>query len=198
MRLTPLALAPLLLLAACGRPPVPVSVSLQERLANPLYAEYYYDDLVERLVDLDIQNDPSLDDAAVKNASDAARRDGLQAAKAATKKQAEGMEGVFIPAKDYASGEVLLVDNMLFFHPQFIATASPDTRVYLSEAIDPRDAEFPDATALEVSPLQSPYGDQSYTLPVVTPDGEQPPYRSVVLWDEALKRIVGFAQLHAS
>lgn len=198
MRATPFIVgSTLLLLAACGAPK-PVSISLQQRLANPLYAEYYFDDLVEHLVDLDIQNDPTLDDARAKSAADDARRDGLQAAKAATKKQAEGLDGVFIPAKDFAQGEVLLVDDMLFFHPQFLATPSPDIHVMLSESIDPRDGEFPDANAVDAGPLQSPYGDQSYTLPITTPAGEQPPYRSIVLWDATLQRIVGFAQMHAS
>ena len=189
-----LAASSALLLSACGRPATAVSVSLEQRLANPLFAEYYFDDLVERLVDLDIQNDASLEDAGIKNAADAARREGLQAAKNATKKQNEGVQGMMIPGKDFAQGEVLIVDDMLYFHPQFIATPGVDVRIYLSEALDPRDGDFPDASAVEVGPLQSPYGDQSYALQP-SAEGERPAFRSLVLWDAALERLSGFAQL---
>ncbi len=195
MRRSLLIASSLLLLSACGRPATAVSVSLEQRLANPLFAEYYYDDLVEHLVDLEIQNDAMLEDASVKAASDAARRDGLLAAKSATKKQEEGLSGNMVPAKDFTEGEVLVVDNMLFFHPEFITTPGPDVRVYVSNVIDPRDAAFPDPTAVDVGMLQSPYGEQSYAL-VAPKEGEAPSLRSVVLWDAALKRIVGFAQLH--
>src|SRR3989344_6722607 len=94
----------LLLLSACtGRPPQ--GMSLEERLKNHLFAEAYYDTLLDRMVELDIQDDPLLEDSGKASIVENTRRDALAKAKEATRKQREGLVGSFVPAKEQAGGE---------------------------------------------------------------------------------------------
>ena len=166
------------------------SATLEQKLANPLFAEYYFDDLVERMVELDIQNDPVLKDARKKSLVDEIRRDGLQRAKEATKKQLEGSAGSFVPADGYAQGEVLAVDGRLYLHPQFLTVPSPSLHIFISNALDPRDGTFPDESAQDLGLLLSPYAEQDYAMPA-----NDKPFRTAVLWDTKLEKLIGFAQL---
>ena len=176
-----------LLLAACTAGP---SASLQDRLQNPLFAEYYYDDLVDQMVTLQLHNDPAVVEDAGKDLADATRRDALQQSRDAQGLQQQGRMGEFVEAEAYAKGEVLLTDDALYFHPTFLATPGVDIRVMLTESIDPRDVEFPDPSAQDLGGLKSPYGDQWYAL-----SAPQDSMRTVVLWDAGLKRLMSFAQL---
>lgn len=177
------------ILAGCQKAPVSADPKLLE---NPLYAEYYYDDLVERLVNLDIQNDPLLEDKSKRGFVDTARRNALQKAKEATRKQDEGLMGSFVPVTEFTGGEVLLLEQTLYFGPTFETAASPDLHVYLSETVDPRDTAFPDPSAIDIGIVKNPYGPQAF-------DGIQVAsgsvIRSIVLWDNSLERLNGFAQV---
>ncbi|TSC79153.1 MAG: hypothetical protein G01um101425_790 [Candidatus Peregrinibacteria bacterium Gr01-1014_25] len=182
----------LLALAGCAGG-ARTSASLEQKLANPLFAEYYFDDLVEQLVQLDIQNDPVLDDARKKSIVEGARRDGLQRAKDATKKQQEGSMGNFVPAKGFAQGEALAVDGRLYFSPAFLTVPSPALHVFVTNVVDPRDVEFPDDSARDLGLIVSPYAEQDYVLPE-----SEKPIHTVVLFDTALDRVIGFAQLSSN
>lgn len=181
----------LALLTGCGSNPAPTKTA-EDMLSNPLYAEWYYDDLVDHLVSLEIQNDTSLDDAGAKAASDEGRRDGLAKAKEATKKQSEGIMGAWVSDKEEIQGEVLLLGNMLYLGPSFMTRPGLDLRLYVTTTNDPREGTFPDENALEVGRLDAPYFPQSYKLSAL-PEGVSP--RTVVLYDVTLKRISGFVQL---
>lgn len=193
MRRTSFAIAAsLLTLSACATGPG--DLTLEQRLRNPLFAEYYYDDLVERMVQLQISNDPVLENERNKAAVDDIRRNGVKKAQEAKTTQNNGKSGMFIPAKEFSQGEALLVDGVLYFDPQFITTPGVETRVYLTGALDPRDEEsFPDNTARDLGELKSPYGDQWYAADGIDPAD----VRSVVIWDERLERLMGFAQMHS-
>lgn len=65
--------------------------------------------------------------------------------------------------------------------------------MYVSNAVDPRDVNFPDDTAIDLGQLESPYGMQRYSVPGAEEEVQQ--YRTVVLFDKSLERIYGFAQL---
>ena len=65
-------------------------------------------------------------------------------------------------------------------------------RVYLTTAVDPRGVNFPDASALSLGLLQTPYGAQEYAF---DESDSNPEFRTVVLYDTRLERIYGFAQL---
>lgn len=183
----------LLSLAACSGPKP--TAAEENLLENPLYAEWYYDDFVDHLVNLEIQNDPALDDSSMKSAADTARREALAQAKDATAKQRQGLLGAFVTISDETNGETLFLENTLFIGPDFMGVPGIDLHVYLSAVNDPRDAAFPDITAVDLGRVTTPYGAQSYDVPVAE-EGD-PTFRTVILYDVALKRIQGFAQIKA-
>ena len=178
------------LLAACNT--TAYSPDAKALLQNPLFAELYSEQLVDTMVNLEIYEDPVLQDEAKKKVASDAKEQWLAVARKARADQREGLIGQFVPMKEYAEGEVLYKDDMLHFSPPFITTPGPDLHVWISTVVDPRDAEFPDPTAIDVGPMHVPYGAQTMPVPAV----EDPKaYRSVVLWDNALGRLWGFAQI---
>lgn len=183
-------LFPLLALAGCAsRPP---QLTLEEELLNPLLAEQYYDTLVDLIVELEIKKDPLLENKRTKAIADETRRDALAKAKEATKAQREGTMGTFVPAKEFAQGEVLYRETRLFLGPTFETSPGPSLHIFLSTVVDPRDTMFPDDTSIDLGRLESTYSAQQYSVPSVdTPLL----YRTVVLFDTKFKRIYGFAQL---
>jgi len=187
-----LSLTPvLLLLSACTSGP-PQGMSLEERLKNHLFAEAYYDTLLDRMVELDIQDDPLLEDSGKASIVENTRRDALAKAKEATRKQREGLAGNFVPAKEQTGGEVLYVDNSLHFGPTFDTYPGPSLHVLLTTIVDPREGTFPDDTAIDLGEIQSPLGAQIIPVPEMEDTAK---YRTVVLWDTKLERLYGFAQL---
>ena len=167
-------------------------MTLEQQLANPLYAEQYYDILLDRMVELDIQDDPLMQDASKAALVDNTRLDALKKAKEATQRQREGTIGQFIGASEEVRGEALYVDNMLYFGPTFETYPGPELHVFLSTVVDPRDVAFPDDTSMDLGRVESAFGAQSMAVPEV----ENPLlYRTVALWDTKLERLYGFAQL---
>ena len=168
---------------------------LDAQLQNPLFAEWYYEELVQRMVELEIKQDPLLQDATKKAVADSTRKEALQKSKEATKKQLQGTMGSLISILEETNGEVLFLNNHLYFGPDFAATPGISLHIFMTTAVDPRDVSFPDETAIDLGPLQSPYDPGMYAVPPV----EDPLlYRTVVLFDTTLKRIHGFAQLSPS
>lgn len=169
--------------------------TLDAHLKNPLFAEWYYEELVQRMVELEIKQDPLLQDASKKAIADSTRKDALQKAKEASKKQLQGMFGSFISVLEYVKGEALYLDDHVYFGPDFSSTAGISVHVFLTTTVDPRDVAFPDETAIDLGPLESPYQSGTYDVPPV----EDPLlYRTMVLFDTSLGRIHGFAQLSPS
>lgn len=201
-------LVPLFALTACGtKINEGTAVKLEQLLENPLYAEQYYDELLDRMVELEIQKDPLLEDGSKQSLVDDTQRDALTKAKEATAKQREGLMGSFVAAKEAPMGEVLYVGDVLYLGQTFTTPPGPGLAIYLSTLVDPRDAEkFPavrgpegpsgpewEDQSVELGRLESPYGAQRYSVPSV----ENPlMYRTVVLFDQKLERIYGFAQIN--
>ncbi len=183
-------LLPLLVLAGCASKPP--QLTLEEALLNPLFAEQYYDMLVDLIVELEIKKDPLLEDKRKKATADEARRDALAKAKEATKVQREGTMGGFVPAKEFAKGEVLYRENRLFLGSTFETSPGPSLHLFLSTVVDPRDTAFPDDTSIDLGRLESAFGAQQYSVP---PMDNPLLYRTVVLFDTKFERIYGFAQL---
>jgi hypothetical protein len=181
-----LAASPLLFLTACASK----SADLQTLLQNPLYAEQYYDAQVDNMVNMLIGSGELLRDPEVKAAIDESRLEGLRLAQEATAKQSTGKMGIIASDTEEAVGEVLLVDNILYLGPEFQMLPGVDVRVYLSETVDPRDVPFPDSTAVEIDSIHTSFGATQYTV-----SSSNKNLRTFVLYDKALKRIVGFAQL---
>lgn len=159
---------------------------------NPLFTERYYEELVESMVNLSLYHHPLLKEPKKQNAVDRARRTALQRSMEAEKTQHEGMRGAFIPMEEYTKGIALLVGEYLYFSTDFVATPGPSLHLYLSTVVDPRDDSFPDATAIDLGPLQNPYGAQEYRVSLRE---NLPLYRTVALWDTSLEYLHSFAQL---
>lgn len=180
-----------LLLTACAQG---TRADLRMHLENPLYAEQYYDELVDNMVNMELQNDPLVKDPAMKELIEETRVEALRLSNEADEKQNKGLIGTIMSDFGYAQGEALLLDSTLYLSATFSTIPGPELHVYLTTVVDPRDGTFPDETAIDAGMIQNVYGDQSYELP----EGEQTEnVRTFVLWDARLKRMYGFAQLRA-
>lgn len=162
-------------------------------LNNPLYAEQYSEQMVDRMVNLEIFNDPILEDRAIKNYADDTKEQWLKVAKTARALQREGLKGTLIPMQEYVEGEVLYHNDTVHFAPHFIVAPGPSLHVFLTKVIDPRDDVFPDETAIDLGFMAVPYAAQSFAVPPVETPEE---YRALVLYDVKLKRLYGFAQIN--
>ena len=161
-------------------------------LDNPLYAERYYDELTESLVSLSIHQDPLLQDKGKEKKVESARRDALVKGREVEKRQQGGTKGIFIPMEEFAKGAVFLDGHTLYLSSDFEVTPGISLHLFLTTVVDPRDAPFPDPDAIDLGPMKSTYGAQAFvanlpTSPVL--------YRTAVLWDTTLERLVSFAQL---
>ncbi|MBI3336839.1 hypothetical protein HYZ98_04740 [Candidatus Peregrinibacteria bacterium] len=180
-------------LSACSQAPISYrSNALEEHLQNPLFAEHYFESLVQRMVELVIREDPILNNEQKKAIADNVRREGLEKAKEATQTQLKGTYGEFMVASEWAKGDALYVHDTLYFGPNFQVDPGPSLHVFLTTVVDPRLESFPDSSALDLGQIQSMIADQSYPVP----NAENPLlYRTVVLFDTVLERIYAFAQL---
>ena len=179
-----------LLLAGCSAEPN--EMSLEQRLENPLYAERYAEEIVDRMVEYKIQNDPLLEDKQKAALIEETRKKWLEVGRDARTKQREGFTGFLISINEPAKGELPYRENILYTDTTFDVAPGPDLHFYMTTVVDPRDTEFPDETAIDLGQFRSSYGAQKYSVPPV----EDPQlYRTVVLWDNALERLYGFAQI---
>ncbi len=176
-----------LLLAACGTGSWPAPADLAQ---NPLYVYAEQSLLTQHLANVEIKDGQGSGSLAGQ------RQVSIRASQDAQAIIASGWSGMFVPAADEVSGAALLLDGTLFFGPDFMLPPGLDVHVYLSSAVDPREGVFPDETALDLGRLATPFGAQAIALPQGTPtDGT---LRTVVLRDEALGRLMSFAQLSRS
>ena len=176
------------LLAGCSaaRP------TLSDHMTNPLFAERYGEELVNRMTELEIQKDPLIENAEKKAVIDQVREQWMERAKKARDVQREGATGEFAEMKEYVRGRALLLGNTLYLSTTFESEPGPSLHLYLTTAVDPRDIAFPDPTAVDLGELQSPYGAQTVAVPNVK---DFSILRTLVLWDTTLDRLYGFAQL---
>lgn len=189
------AVSSLFLLMACS-PAVPTRTRmLDDQLENPLFAERYYDELVENMVEIEIYENPLAHDPQKKRLIERTRKEGLENAKKANSVQNTGKTAALISMETYTKGIVLLTDTHLFFSSEFEIIPGVELHVFLTETVDPRDVTFPDETAVDLGIVQSAYGHQSYALPASMTGALR--MRSIVLWDKALERLHGFGQLHS-
>lgn len=166
--------------------------TLNYLLENPLFAERYAESMVDTMVNLEIYNDPLIEDEKKKDIADKAKKKWLEVAQKSRKEQRKGSIGHFNSVKEYAAGEVLYLNDTIFLAPDFDSSVGPSMHFFLTTVVDPRDVEFPDETAIDIGEVQSNLGTARYNVPKV----ENPKdFRTLVLWDTKLERIYGFAQL---
>jgi hypothetical protein len=189
--LLPLSL--ILLLAGCARQDIgQANVRWENLMQNPLYADQYWLDMVNSMVEMQLQEPDLAKNKTLLATVDEVRRNALLREQAESRKRREGKEGSFIQVKGFAEGRVLLRGTTLSFSPDFSTVPGPNLRIYLSPSLDPRDAAFPDKGSVNVGRLESPYGAQEYLLSEKT---DTQPLRTAVLYDPKLDRMYGFAQL---
>ena len=185
-------LAPLFLVACNGNS---LNQNHEALLNNPLYLEQYSEQLVDTMVNLEVYGDPLIEDESKKKIADDSKKYWLAEAKKSRKAQRQSSKGSFIMIKEYVAGEVMLTKDgsAVHFGPTFTVTPGPSVHVVLTTAVDPRDVEFPDESAIDIGEVLMPYGAQSYYLTEKVADPIK--YRTVVLWDSKLNRLYGFAQI---
>ncbi len=179
-----------LLLAGCGSSRI--SAQLQERLKNPLYAEQYYDLLLDRMVDLKIKEDPMLKNAKKAKVVEDTRLAALMQTREANTAQRQGTIGNLISSSEEVGGEVLLTDSSLYLGPTFETYPGPSLHVLITTVVDPREGTFPDPTSIDLGAIEDPFGAQTLAVPTLE---NLTAYRTVVIWDTKLERLYGFAQL---
>lgn len=185
-----LAVASLLLLPACGRSGEAASVRFDALMTNPLFADQYWTDLTNSMVDIQLHKEAGIvDNDAKSKQADAIRKDAAIHEQAVARIVHSGRVGSFIPVKDHAEGSALIQGSTLFLSPGFATSPGPSLHLYLTTVADPRDGTFPDSTSIDLGLLQSPYGTQQYAT------AADKTIRTVVLYDTTLQRIHGFAQL---
>lgn len=163
-----------------------------QKSGNPLTDSRYGDELADTLANLIIQSDPLTKDPTMLQMINDNIAKAKDMGNSARDLMSEGMQGAIIALTQDVVGYVLTLDGTLYISSEFTTDPGLDLHVYLSEAVDPRDAHFPDPTAVDLGKLQSPYGAQSYTIA-----SKKSPelLRTFVLYDRTLKRLYGFAQL---
>lgn len=182
-----------LFLSACSPSPVAVT-DIESETLNPLTAIQYGNELADTLADIIIQKDPLLETPGTEEMLQNQITNAKSIVQAGKDAQSRGRFGPFIEIDEYVSGNVLYVDNRLYFSPSFVSDPGLSLHVYLTQAVDPREGVFPDATAIDLGEIQTVYGPQTY----VVPEQENPDlYRMVVLWDTEMERLYGFAQIDA-
>ncbi len=187
-----LSLACCVLAAGCGAS-VGGATSANTPLKNPLVAERYWDEMIDRLTTLQISGDPLLQDPKKADVVEDAKRDALQRSQQARETVRSGISGDFVSAAELTEGRALLLKGVLYLGSTFTTYPAPTLRIYVTESVDPRGAPFPDATTVDLGELKTPYGAQEYVLP--EDERENAGLRTVVLWDRRLERLIGFAQL---
>jgi hypothetical protein len=182
----------LLALTACQNSGVSKEQELSYLLENPLFAERYSEAMVDTMVELEIYEDPIIQDEAKMKIIDKTKEDWLKVAKKSRADQRKGSKGSFTPITEFTAGEVLYSEGSLFLAPDFASAPGPSLHFYLSAVVDPRDGDFPDESAIDLGLMRSNLGTGRYE--VIT---EEDPikYRSLVLFDTELERLYGFAQI---
>lgn len=194
MRKAAFLLCPLLLTACTGNgTAVVTSPRWEDLLKNPLYAERYWDDLTDRVTDMQMREKDALKDPRMVALLDEVRRNALSRAQEAAAKKREGTTGQFAGIAADTLGWALLTKDALYLSSDFLTYPGPSLKIYLTTVVDPRNAAFPDRTSIEVGRLESPYGAQQYALPPAARAAKG--LRTVVLYDGKLQRIYAFAQL---
>jgi len=188
MRTTLFIIPALLTLAACS----PAQTSISEQNKNPLTASRYGDELADTMANFVITEDPIAKDPEIRKIIDSEIERGKEIADEARQIQNKGWMGVIIQIKADVIGHVLYHGDTLYLSSNFETSPGAELHLYLTTVVDPRDAAFPDPTAVDLGIVQAAYGPQQYAVP---PQEDEGKLRTFVLYDTRLQQIYGFAQL---
>ncbi len=166
---------------------------------NPLMAETIADQLIEFVTNLQIianERKQPIKDAAILRAMDDTFIEARRIRDEAFRKQDQGKKGAFHGVQESSvEGEVILVEETLYFGYDFRTDVAINTRVLLSKHVAPStEAELQSEPTLDLGLLQNILGPQEYHVgPLSASDWNQ--YRTVALYSAPLKRVMGYAQI---
>lgn len=169
------------------------TADLNTALKNPLFAERYSEEIIERLASLQIKEVEGVTDPETLTKIEKAKAQWQKVSDQASDIRFEGKYGRFnlVNNDDFVTGGVLIYNNTLYLSTDFEVLPSPNIVLYASTVVDPRENEvFPSAEDTKLLTLESPYGMQSYAVQVDTST-----LKSIVVYDTFLNRIIGFAQM---
>ena len=178
-----------LALAGCGGS---FNTSIELENENPLVASRYGDELADAAANLIIQNDPIMKEPGMQEQINKEIVRGKQIGQDARERMSMGMQGAIIPLNDNVAGTALYLDDVLYFSSDFYCRPGVTVHVYLTTVVDPRDGTFPDATAIDLGPLQYNFGAQRYAVPH---QSKPELMRSLAIYDKTLKRLYALSQL---
>lgn len=187
-----LAIVSLTILTGCTVQIPTDNVALQQRLENPLFAERYSEDLNDRLVYIQINDEAINTNDDLMKTIDATKDKWQKVSDDASQKRFEGKYAPFnfLSNTDFVQGSALYYNGVLYLSSDLDIRATEDVSLYVSSKPDPRIGEFPSAEDTFVTVLESPFGAQRYETPI-DPDA----IKSFVLYDPMLKRIMSFGQV---
>lgn len=161
--------------------------------SNPIMAEVIGDQTIDFLTELEVRGEVT--DPDVRRAMEVWRGRAQDLVQDGHARQDAGRAGRFAADQDFLEGEVLLLERTLYFGYDFETDAIPDLQVALSPVLIPRTyADFQSQAGVPLGPLHSTIGPQSYELP---PGTDVAAVQAVVIYSDAFKRVVGFAQLES-
>lgn len=166
--------------------------TIERENRNPLTAQRYGEELADTLANLIIQQDDIAKNPANVARIQAAIADAKEIADDAARRLNDGVQGAFLQMQSSVEGYAFYHGDTLYFSPDFYVKPGIDLRVMLTEAVDPREGVFPDASAIDLGPIQRIEGAQVYHV-----SGVENPQKilSVVLWERSLGLLYSFAQL---
>lgn len=181
----------LILLAGCS--PSSTTTSIEREITNPIVRSRYGDELADMLANIIIQNDPIVEKPGIRAILEREITKAKLLAKEGHDSVSAGTKGALLPMKADVQGGAVYVDDAVHFSTDFEIDPGINLHVYLTTTVDPRDVTFPDPTAVDLGPLQSAYGPQTY--PVPGQDAAKEKLRTLVIWDNTLSYLYSFAQL---
>lgn len=185
----PILLSAALIFSACSKP---TYTSIDQENRNPLVASRYGDELASVLADLIIRENPIVQKEGMKERIQKEIEDAKNLAQAGRERYEGAMMGPILMMQMEGVGYVAYKDDTLFISSDFFTKPGPNLHVYLTSAVDPREGEFPDETAIDLGVIQTTYGAQEYAVP---PQEDPTTLRTFVLWDKSLGILYSFAQL---
>ena len=169
---------------------------------NPLTAEVIADQMIDYATNLQInagEREEKIKDPVVLRAIDDAFVEARNMQKRSHEAQDEGKIGALYGVNgNFAKGEVLLLDDMLYFGYWVEVSAAPKMSLYLAEHVSPhKSKELFSEAVRKIDVLHSPYGAQQYSVGTLKND-EWNKFRTVAIYSESLKQVIALAQIRGA
>jgi hypothetical protein len=165
-------------------------------------AESIADQMIDFVTNMQIAANAAkkpIKDPAILRAMDETFIEARRIRDAAFAAQDQGKKGEFHGIMESAvTGEVLLVDETLYFGYAFQTDVVIDMHVLLSKHVTPStEAELFSEPTMDLGLLKSVLGPQKYHVGLLS-NSDWNQYRTVALYSAPLKRVIGYAQIRGN